>query len=246
MNTNTPDQLFEAHLDLALRIGRSFPLVGHAIDESEQEARIALWKAANSYDPAKGEFQPFASTVIRNHLRNAYERTKRRSVEVTTLDVPAINQADADGESLKETSILSSDASPLLEAQRNDIRKILLNGIATLTPSQQEALALYAEGNNYAEIAREKGVSKAAVRQMVQRAIIQVRPEVISRGVSGIAFMPAAALKANVKESIDHDFNQHNPKYSTGKVGYLPILIVVAIAMIVLAITIIFFASFGR
>ena len=224
MITPTPEQLFEAHLELALRIGRSFPLVGHAIDESEQEARIALWKAANSYDPAKGEFEPFATTVIRNHLRTAYEKTKRRSVEVTTLDVPAVNQADADGESLKDTSILSPDASPLLEAERNDIRATLRDGIASLTPSQREALQLYADGNNYAEIAREKGVSKAAVRQMVQRAAVQVRPEIVSRGVSGIAFMPAPSKEPELSESAADRFPA--PESSNRKGGCLVAVVV--------------------
>jgi RNA polymerase sigma factor (sigma-70 family) len=203
MNPSTPDQLFEVHLEFALKIGRSFPLVGLPIEESEQEARIALWKAANSYDPAKGEFEPFASTVIRNHLRNVYDKTKRRSVEVTALDVPAVNQEDTDGGSLKETSILSPDPSPLLEAERNDIRSALRDGFASLTPSQREALQSYANGNNYADIAREKGVSKAAIRQMVQRAADQVRPEIFYRGVSGISFMPDVPDQPEFSESIN-------------------------------------------
>jgi RNA polymerase sigma factor (sigma-70 family) len=227
----TPEQLFEAHLELALRIGRSFPLVGHAIDESEQEARIALWKAANSYDSAKGHFEPFASTVIRNHLRNAYEKTKRRSVEVTALDVPSINQADSDGESLKETTILSPDASPLLEAERNDIRATLREGIAYLTPTQREALQSYADGNNYADIAREKGVSKAAVRQMVQRAADQVRPEIVSRGVSGIAFMPRSPDEPELSEFRDGRFA--SSQTSNGKGGCLILVTVVFVIWLI-------------
>jgi hypothetical protein len=219
MNPSTPDQLFEVHLELALKIGRSFPLVGLAIDESEQEARIALWKAANSYAPTKGEFVPFASTVIRNHLRNVYDKTKRRSVEVTILDGPSINQADTDMESLKETSILSPDPSPLLEAERNDIRSTLRDGIASLTPTQRETLQSYADGNNYADIAREKGVSKAAVRQMVQRAADQVRPEIVSRGVSGVSFMPDLPDQPDFSETINaHSVSSAS---SNGKGGCL-------------------------
>jgi RNA polymerase sigma factor (sigma-70 family) len=238
MRAFTPEQLFEAHLDMALMIGRSFPLVGHAIDESEQEARIALWKAAGSYDPSKGAFDPYASTVIRNHLRNAFKKAKRTSVEVTTLDGPAINQADSDGESLKETSILSPDASPLLEAERNDIRETLREGIASLTPTQQEALQSYADGNNYAEIARENGVSKAAVRQMVQRAADQVRPEIVSRGVSGIAFMPASHNEPNSPDSSEYGFSHYKQEPPSGKGGYLLILIVLVVVLIVLGIPI--------
>lgn len=234
----TPVQLFEANNELALKIGRSFPLAGHSIKESEQEALIALWKAAGSYDPSIGDFEPFASTVIRNHLRNAFNKAKRTSVEVTTLDGPAINQADSDGETLKETSILSPDASPLLEAERNDIRATLREGIATLTPTQQEAFQSYADGNNYAEIAREKGVSKAAVRQMVQRAADQMRPEIVSRGVSGIAFMPASLNEPDLPDSSDYCFSHYKQESPSGKGGCLLILIVLVVVLIVLGIPI--------
>ena len=238
MSESSSENLFEANNELALKIGRSFPIAGHSIPESEQEALSALWKAVNSYDASKGAFEPFASTVIRNHLRNAFNKAKRTSVELTTLDGPAINQADSDGESLKDTSILSPDASPLLEAERNDIRATLRDGMASLTPTQQEALQSYADGSNYAEIAREKGVSKAAVRQMVQRAADQVRPEIVSRGVSGIAFMPAAVNESKLPDSKGHGFSHYKQEPPSGKGGYLLILIVVVIVLIVLAIPI--------
>lgn len=191
MSVSTPEQLFESHRDLALKIARSIPIIGHTLDEREQEAQLALWDAANAFDPARGDFEPFASTVIRNRLRNTLSQaTRRAEVESLTLDIP-VNQEDVEGESRKETSILSPDASPLLEAERNDIRAVLRDGMSSLTLAQQEALQSYAEGNNYAEIAREKGVSKAAVRQMVQRAAEQAEPVIRSRGIlGGIKFLP--------------------------------------------------------
>ena len=81
MNDSTPEALFESHLELAAKIGGHFQMANASIEESVQEARIALWSAAQAFNPAKGEFEPFASTVIRNHLRNAYNKAKRRSVE---------------------------------------------------------------------------------------------------------------------------------------------------------------------
>ena len=191
MSVSSPQQLFESHLDLALRIARSLPIIGYTVDERQQEARLALWDAANAFDPARGDFEPFASTVIRNRLRNALSQaTRRAEVESLTLDIP-VNQEDAKGESRKESIIPSRDASPLIEAERNDIRAVLRDGMSSLTPGQQEVLHSYAEGNNYAEIAREKGVSKAAVRQMVQRAAEQAEPVIRSRGIhGGIKFLP--------------------------------------------------------
>ncbi|MFZ0435002.1 MAG: sigma-70 family RNA polymerase sigma factor [Chthoniobacterales bacterium] len=190
VSASTPEQLFESHLDLALKIARSISIIGHNVDEREQEARIALWNAANAFDPARGNFEPFASTVIRNRLLNTLSKAARRAeVESLILDAP-VSHESVEGESRKETTIPSPEASPLLEAERNDIRVILREGMSSLTPGQQEVLQSYAEGNKYAEIAREKGVSKAAVRQMVQRAVEQTRPEVRTRGVMSAKFLP--------------------------------------------------------
>jgi RNA polymerase sigma factor (sigma-70 family) len=81
MNDSTPEALFKSHLELAAKIGSHFQMANASIEESVQEARIALWSAAQAFDPAKGEFEPFASTVIRNHLRNEVDPEKRTSVK---------------------------------------------------------------------------------------------------------------------------------------------------------------------
>ncbi|MFM8765899.1 MAG: sigma-70 family RNA polymerase sigma factor [Spartobacteria bacterium] len=189
MNDSTAEALFESHLELALKIGRSFPIPNAAIDESEQEARIALWRAASSYDPAKGEFAGFASIVVRNHLRNIFNTAKRRGVEITALDAPSSDDPESEIDSAKN-SLVSADASPLLDAERANIRLVLQTQLASLTEAQQQVLKSYADGESYAEISRRTGVSKAAVRQMVERAANQIRPELQARGIS-VQYMPA-------------------------------------------------------
>jgi RNA polymerase sigma factor (sigma-70 family) len=237
MSLTYPESLFEEHKGMALKIGRSFHLNGYGINESEQEALIALWKAATLYDQNKGAFEPFASTVIRNNLRNAFEKAKRTSVEVTILDGTIDHQNEDLLKSIRDSSISSTEASPLLEAERNDIRIALKDGLASLTPAQQEVLKLYSQGMSYSEIARDKGVSKAAVRQMVQRAANQIRPEILSRGVSGIAFMPAADNCPRLEEPRDYDFSQFD-KLPSSRKGVRPIfLIVVIFVLIVLGIS---------
>jgi RNA polymerase sigma factor (sigma-70 family) len=183
MNHSSPEALFESHLELALTIGRSFPIPNSSVDESEQEARIALWQAASSFDPAKGDFAGFASIVVRNHLRNVFNSAKRRSVEITALDAPASDDPDAEIDSPKN-SLVSPEASPLLDAERADIRTVLQTGLESLTESQKQVLMSYADGDSFAEIARRDGVSKAAVRQMAERAANQIRPELHAWGVS--------------------------------------------------------------
>lgn len=195
MDTKTPESLFEGHLGQALKIGRSFLVPNSTTDECEQEARIALWHAAQTFDPTKGEFAAFASVVVRNHLRNFFNAAKRRSAEIAVLDSPSSGDSESEIDFVKD-SIVSPDASPLLDAERSDIRSALQAELARLTASQQEVLKMHANGDSYAEIARRFGVSKAAVRQMAERAANQIRPELQYRGIS-IHYLPS-----------------HNPEYS--------------------------------
>ena len=233
MNELTPEALFEAHLELALKIGRSFPIPNAAIDESEQEARIALWRAASSYDPAKGEFAGFASIVVRNHLRNVFNTAKRRGVEITALDAPSGNDPDAEIDSAKN-SLVSDEASPLLDAERASIRLVLQTQLASLTEAQQQVLKSYADGESYADIARRTGVSKAAVRQMVERAANQIRPELQAHGLSA-QFMPAGAVNWDLpsqRGSVSHQ-DRETPPPNTSLL-WLLILIGAVIAIAIL------------
>ena len=236
MNNSTPEALFESHLELALKIGRSFPIPNAAIDESEQEARIALWRAASSYDPAKGEFEGFASIVVRNHLRNVFNTAKRRGVEITALDAPSSNDPEAEIDSAKN-SLVSAGASPLLEAERASIRWVLQTQLASLTESQQQVLKSYADGESYADISRRTGVSKAAVRQMVERAANQIRPELQARGVS-VQYMPAYDGNLDLpskRGSASHRDKETPPKNTS--LLWILILIGAVIAIVILGST---------
>ena len=234
MNNFTPDSLFEARLELAAKIGSHFPMPNASIEESVQEARIALWSAAQAFDPAKGEFEPFASTVIRNHLRNAYNKAKRRSVEITTLDIPLSDDDDSQAKTLKEV-IPSADASPLLEAERVDVRATIQESLDTLTPSQKEVMKSFAEGKTYADIARDKGISKAAVRQMAERAADQMRPNLVARGT--IQFMPARPVEPDLERQERYAAPEIKPPSAAS------ILLIFVLAFVALVLLV---AIFGR
>jgi RNA polymerase sigma factor (sigma-70 family) len=236
MNYSSPETLFESHLELALKIGRSFPIPNSSVDESEQEARIALWQAASSFDPAKGDFAGFASVVVRNHLRNAFNSAKRRGVEIAALDSAASSDPEAEIDSAKN-SLVSPDASPLLDAEREDIRTVLQSELSSLTQAQQEVLKSYADGDSYAEIGRQLGVSKAAVRQMAERAANQIRPELLARGVT-VQFMP------KVDDSLERlDYREDKPKAPHGIGNYLWVIAVIGVVLFLLVAGIAIFSE---
>lgn len=236
MNHSLPETLFESHLDLALKIGRSFSIPNSSVDECEQEARIALWQAATSFDPAKGEFAGFASVVVRNHLRNAFNSAKRRGVEIAALDAPSSSDPEAEIDSAKN-SLVSPDTSPLLDAEREDIRSVLQSELSSLTQAQQEVLKSYADGDSYAEIGRQLGVSKAAVRQMAERAANQIRPELLARGVT-VQFMP------KVDDSLERrDYKEEKPKAPDGIGHFLWVLAVIGVVLFLLVAGIAIFSE---
>lgn len=188
MAADDPDALFAAHLAIAAKLSQSFAIPRFSPEETEQEARIALWQAACKFDSTKGAFESFATIVIRNHLRNTFNKAKRDSSRADTLDAPLMADDDAPGK--LAASMIDPAASPSLVAERADISEVLHSELKTLTAQQQDVLKQHSEGESFSDIARAKGVSKAAVRQMSLRAVEQVRPNLEAKDIS-IRFLPA-------------------------------------------------------
>ena len=71
--THQQRELAERHVPMVREIVRKYircneSILGLGYDDICQEGCIALCKAAARYDPERGEFEPFAARVIRNHL----------------------------------------------------------------------------------------------------------------------------------------------------------------------------------
>jgi RNA polymerase sigma factor (sigma-70 family) len=181
MSAQNSTALFEAHTELAAKLSKSFPIYGFQTNEVEQEALIALWHAACKYEASKGAFEPFATIVIRNQLRNIFNKVKRHTLGVESLNADALD--DDDASETVTASLIDPAANPLLQAERTDIRAALVHELNALTEQQRALIKLYTEGHTFSEIARAKEVSKAAVRQMLFRAMEQVRPELKAKDI---------------------------------------------------------------
>jgi RNA polymerase sigma factor (sigma-70 family) len=181
MEDSSPEALFASHGEIALRISINFRVPRMSIAERLHEAQIALWDAAVNFDSKKGAFEPFAATVIRNHLRDLYNKAKREQEVIADLPEDMLDRGDDEAGGNAPVDPL---ASPLSEAERADIRAAIADELNGLTKEQREVLLRYAEGTTYSAIARERRVSKAAVRQMAQRAIDQVRPNLQKKGIN--------------------------------------------------------------
>lgn len=201
MTTMTPQEtLFSAHLELAGKIAGSFTVPRMTLAERVHEARIALWNAALNFNPDKGSFEAFATVVIRNHLRNVFNKVKRDDAKLTDPLDPLANDHE---EEKSSEAILDPHPSPLSEAERTDIRVAIQLEMNALTKEQREVLQTYADGSSLSAIAQQRGVSKAAVRQMSQRAIEQIRPNLQSKQIG-----PQFSLGLPSRDRSSSDQNQ--------------------------------------
>jgi len=71
--THQQRKLAERHVPIVREIVRKYfrcneSILGLGFDDLCQEGCVALCKAAARYDPERGDFEPFAARVIRNHL----------------------------------------------------------------------------------------------------------------------------------------------------------------------------------
>ena len=156
----TRDALVARHLDLARRIAlQVFGRGGRRawLDDGREAADAALIRAADQYDPDRGEFGPFASVVIRTALRRLLAHRCRQSARN-----PRVDPLDPDTAAPEPTPV----GFPI------DVADTL----AGLTPGQRETIELHVVwGLSFAEIGRRRGVSGSAARLQFHRAATRLR-----------------------------------------------------------------------
>ncbi len=185
-------KLFDDNLPLALEIARKKSQDDADRPSVEQEARIGLKQAALKFDPAKGSpFKAYASKVIINQICDLYKKNQRSAIEITTLDADLSGATSDDWEASKD-KILDPSPIPSHETERNEIRKALNAGIGQLTFEQGRIVEAYLIGHSFAEIARQNGTSEQNVGQVFRRAKEELRPLLMSQGVTTPRFMPSA------------------------------------------------------
>ena len=137
--------LLVEHRPLALSIARDYFLPGAERKDVEQEAMIALWDAAERWDPKRGaSFKTFANLVIRRKLASVVRRANLDRHLI--LSHSAREARDTDGELVPILDLLPGGRDPLdILLERERIAK-LARRIARLSPLEQKAVRLAAAG----------------------------------------------------------------------------------------------------
>jgi RNA polymerase sigma-70 factor (ECF subfamily) len=152
---------------LALRVTGQEALAQEVV----HDAFLALWRAPEAYDPARGPFRTFFLSLVHHRAVDTVrreERLRRRTERALNLQDP-LDEDVAEG--------VVEDA--WLAVRRKEVRQAL----TTLPPEQRKVLELaYFEGYTQTKIAALLGVPLGTVKTRTLAAMRKLRRTLYERG----------------------------------------------------------------
>ncbi len=148
------------------------------MDDVLQEARVALWKAANTYQSDRGvSFGSYASTVIRNRLRSLYDAGKRQP-QTTSLDVPTMDAAT--------DTRTDNVPSPIVRMASESDREVVTAAVAKLPEKPRRILERWLAGDDWRTIGTQEAMSHEGARRIATAAMNTLRADLRKAGVQSV------------------------------------------------------------
>lgn len=140
--------LYSKHRPLARSLARRIYVPGSESQDVQQEADVALWIAARNWDPEKGAFPAFATTVIQRRLASVLRAALVQGRRI-------LSEADRDGLVLIRSHV---DDVERIAVDRDQLRRII-DALIALPEAEREGLAAALSGEP-----QSKQTSNAAYR----------------------------------------------------------------------------------
>jgi RNA polymerase sigma factor (sigma-70 family) len=183
-------RLVEDHLPIAEFISLEYARIpGCSIDDLRSESHIALIKAAEAFDPRRGEFSALAYRSVRNRLNTLYAKQLRlANLFPKSLDDPIQWEHDAGAASdPKEDHLADPKAVVTNEVRRLETIRALGVALKSLTPRERVVVEGLRLGKTYPEMANSLGVSKQAVHKTSRAALDKLRNALAKQGHRRVA-----------------------------------------------------------
>ncbi len=185
--------LIEDNLPLAEVIALEYANIpGSSVDDARSEAYMALMRAADAYDSEKGEFIHFASRVMRNALNSLYAKQLRyarvfpKSLE-DPVDWSKLNASVGTIGSSEQLQPSDPKQDVLKEVRRQETLAALGAVLNLLSPRERLLVDALRNGDSYAEIGENLGVTKQAAHKAVKSGLAKLREGFSRMGYHGIA-----------------------------------------------------------
>lgn len=187
------NDLIEHNLPLAEVIALEYANIpGSSVDDARSEAYMALIRAADSYDSEKGEFIHFASRVMRNALNSLYAKQLRyarvfpKSLE-DPVDWSKLNAATGIDGSSDQMQLSDLKQNVFKEVRRQETLAALGAVLNLLSPRERLLVDGLRNGNSYAEIGENLGVTKQAAHKAVKSGLSKLREGLSRMGYRRLA-----------------------------------------------------------
>ena len=154
-----------AYTERVTRLVRRIVRCPEASQDVVQDAFVAVWEKAATYEPARGSVFSWALTLVRNRAIDRLRLTRRRAdllAGAAAADVAGF--ATAAGLSGREAATARDDATTVRVA------------VAGLAPEQQLALELaFFGGLTQEQIAEKLGEPLGTVKARIRRGLLELR-----------------------------------------------------------------------
>ncbi|GBC87828.1 ECF RNA polymerase sigma factor SigK [bacterium HR12] len=158
------EALYRRFAPIAYGLARRVTAQDALAQEVVQDAFLALWRAPEAYDPARGPFRTFFLSLVHHRAVDAVRREQR----LRTRGERAANLERPVGEDVAEGVVREAD----LELRR----KRVLAALEGLPPEQRTVLELaYFGGATQARIAEELGIPLGTVKTRTLAALRKLR-----------------------------------------------------------------------
>jgi RNA polymerase sigma-70 factor, ECF subfamily len=158
------DELYRRYA--AAAYGLAYRLTGQRLlaQDVVADSFLALWRAPEAYDPARGTFRTFFLSLVHHRAVDTIrreERMRRRNERASNLEPPAVEDV---AEGVVDEAYLSVR------------RREVLTALDTLPPDQRRVLEMaYFEGLTQAAIAERLGIPLGTVKTRTFAAIQKLR-----------------------------------------------------------------------
>ena len=150
--------LIEKYGNLVWSIGRKFLYKESDVEDAVQEVFIAIWKAAEKFDPTKASEVTFISMIARRRFID-YLRKVSKHRNLQSID-------EDNGQELFKESILN---------ESTDLQ-LIKDAIGTLEIEDQELLNLSVyQGYSHSEIAKLLNIPLGTVKTRIRRNLIKLK-----------------------------------------------------------------------
>jgi RNA polymerase sigma-70 factor, ECF subfamily len=142
-----------------------FTASSHDAEDLTQDVFIKLYANLRSFDPAKGSFHTWITTLTRNLLVDHFRRSRQQRA-TDSIDAGW----DQGNEAPRTEPLVDPRTTPLQHAVQSQLERMLQNALAKVSPELREAVILRdLQDMDYKEIAEVLAIPQGTVKSRISR-----------------------------------------------------------------------------